>query len=220
MKRKACGIAGFSLVELLVVLAIISILMAMFAATLSKVRQRAMQIAYAEAMRQDRIGRLAEDANIVRREPRPRPGRAACRAAYRQVLKTAKGEGLVTELRYIVRNEAEFRAYWHTLINPAAAAPLEYDGAGNLLARDPEGRVFELPPVPRNAWELVDRYASVPVMWEFLATDMGNTTLTGLACSVVYSDGRIERPSGVLLFIPRIRPVIPATLIMAPLASE
>jgi len=184
---------GFSLVELLVVLAIISILMAMYLSTFSKVRQKAHQIAYVEAMRQRHLGELADGANIAYREPRPRPGRAECRAAYRRTLRTGKNEMLVTELRYVVLDEPEFAAYWHTLIDPDASAPLEYDASGNLLAADPEGNTFSLPPVPNNAWELLDDYPSFAVMWEFLATDMGNTTLTGLNCAVLYTDGHVDR---------------------------
>ena len=38
--------------------------------------------------------------------------------------------------------------------------------------------------------------------------------------SITTRDGRTVRPSARLYFMPRIRPVMPATLIMAPLASE
>ena len=57
---------GFSLVETLVVLAIISILMAIFLPTLVKVLRKAKEVAGKEAVRQHAIGHMADGANTAR----------------------------------------------------------------------------------------------------------------------------------------------------------
>jgi len=184
---------GFSLVELLVVVAIISILMALYMGTLHKAMGKARRVAKEQGHRQEYLGRMADNANIARDSgaqwstPSGGPGRADCRAAYRQKLEDTGS--FATELLYVVKSEEEFRAYWNTVVNPEATDPLTIEG-GVLVAQDPEGNTYLLP-VIRDFHEAAARYGVFPVAWEFLSTDMGNTTLDGIGTSVLYSDGHI-----------------------------
>jgi prepilin-type N-terminal cleavage/methylation domain-containing protein len=180
---------GFSLVELLVVVAIIMLLASMYMVALGRARSKAMQVAAVEAVRQKYIGELASNVNAARRG---RVGditrvREGARKAYRQTLQTGSGPTLVTELRYVVKNEAEFRAYWHTLINPAASEPLELKGQA-LVARDEDGNEYVLPPIDLN----YVKGEVFPLGWEFLSTDMSEMTSGTIGAYVQYSDGHLD----------------------------
>jgi prepilin-type N-terminal cleavage/methylation domain-containing protein len=175
---------GHSLIELLICVTIIGILMALYMPVLAKARRKAVQVAGGEAMRQKRIAKEADGANSVRPPSVDNlPDRDACRNAYLQILQTGKHEIFVTELLYAIDGEAEFAAYWHTLINPSASGPLEFDG-GVLLAKDEVGTEFRLKALGAA---LPD---SGPVLWDFLSTNMADTTMTGLGINVHYADGR------------------------------
>ena len=178
---------GFSLVELLVVVAIIGVLAALLVPALSRARSKAEQVAAVEAMRQKHIGALAKDANA----PWPRdydpPERWDCREAYAHTLETGSGETLVTELLYIVRNEAEFRAYWHTLINPEADDELEFEGS-KLIAHDERGREYKFLPLELHML----KEKAFPVGWEFLSTDMAEMLSGSIGANVIYSDGHVD----------------------------
>ena len=180
---------GFSLIELLVVIAIIMILMAMYMATFAKVRAKAMRVVHSESMRQEYLGREADNANAARRMQTPLPGRAECRAAFRRTLPTSEGDILVTQLLYVVRSDAEFEAYWHTLIDPGASGALEFDGR-RLLARDGDGRQYELQPLEDSFHPNLREV--VPVAWEFLSTHMEDNTTHNLGINVMFSDGHVE----------------------------
>jgi hypothetical protein len=99
-------------------------------------------------------------------------------------------EVIYTVMHYLARNDAEFRAYWHTVINPAQSGPLPLRG-NTLIATDPEGNEYALP-ATTDTHGITVRYGVQPVAWEFVATDLGNTTLHGIGASVLYSDGHVE----------------------------
>ncbi len=177
---------GFSLLETLVCMAIVAILAAMYLPALSKARRKAEEVGVVSSMHQDHIAQMAGDHQGIRASLPPGGGdlRATCRAAYRQAMSDGSGAGtiFVTELRFVVKNEAEFRAYWHTLINPAATEPLEYTSSGALIARDEEGNTFYLGQARDNA----------RMMWEFLSTDLSETSSGTLGTAVRYADGHVE----------------------------
>jgi prepilin-type N-terminal cleavage/methylation domain-containing protein len=174
---------GYSLVETLVVVAIIAILMALYLPTLSKVLRKAEEVAVKEGFRQKNIGRMADNANSAGRDLGPAPGRDECRDAFRQMV----NDVIATEVLYIVENDDEFNAYWHTMINPAASTPLEYTGSGDLLARDEFGDVYELPRVDK----FLDDGPSFPLGWEFISTDLTDTSSGTIGTNVIYSDGHV-----------------------------
>jgi len=183
---------GFSLIELLVVIAIISILMAMYMSTLAKVRGRAKQIAAAEGLRQKALGEMADNVNTGRMAPVSSPvgelpERPACRAAYRQTIQTGWEERVLTELLYAVEDEAQFRAYWHTLINPDNTDDLEFEGT-RLIAKDEDDNTYLLQTVDAAA----ATSAPFPVAWDFLSTAMNEMTIDGLGANVLYSDGHVK----------------------------
>jgi len=180
---------GFTLVELLIVVAIIGILVSMYLSALSRARQKAKQVAAVEAMRQRHIGRLADEANIAwPQEEDEGPDRDECRDAYRQELETGSGTVFVTFLLYEVRSEDEFRAYWHTLIDPEADDELEFRGGG-VVVRDDEDNEFELRVLDENRIRGDELF---PIGWDFISTDMSEMTSGSIGSNVLFSDGHVE----------------------------
>lgn len=177
------GKCGFSLVETLVVMAIIAILMALYLPVLSKAMRKAEEVAVKEGFRQEKIGRMADSANSAGRDLGPAPGRDECRTAFRKQV----NDVIATEVLYIVESDAEFNAYWQTMINPAASTPLEYSRSGNLLARDEFGDVYELPRVDK----FLDEGPPFPLGWEFISTDLTDTSSGTIGTNVLYSDGHV-----------------------------
>ncbi|MBX7258456.1 MAG: type II secretion system GspH family protein [Candidatus Hydrogenedentes bacterium] len=168
---------GYSLLETLICVAIIAILMALQLPVLSRALRKAKEVAVKEGLHQMQIGAMADGGSS-----NTRPDRETCRAAYRQTYE----ESLVTELKYAVHDEAEFAAYWNTLIRPGAIEPLQYTGGGELIAQDGAGTVYYLKPL-----NLGDPPAeTVVVGWEFISTDLSETTSGTLGTNVLYSDGR------------------------------
>ena len=178
---------GFSLVELLIVVAIIGIIASMYMGALGRARAKAKQMANSEAVRQRYLGRLAANANSGGRDEIEMPDRDECREAYRETLDTGSGPTQITFLLYEVRSEEEFRAYWYTLIDPDASEPLEFDGGG-VVARDENGNEYELPVFDENR----TKGELFPIGWEFLSTDMSEMDSGSLGANVLYSDGHME----------------------------
>lgn len=179
---------GFSLVETLVVLAIMLILMALYLPTLSKAMRKAKEVAGKEALRQQAIGRAADVVNSSRPTD-ARPSRDEARNAFRQTLEIGKGDSMiVSELLYIVKNDAEFRAYYHTLLNPANGDPLTYTNGGYLNAYDENNNLYVLPFMET----LGNRNGIYPVGWEYISTDLGDTSSGTLGANVMYSDGHAK----------------------------
>jgi prepilin-type N-terminal cleavage/methylation domain-containing protein len=172
-------ICGFSLVELLVCMAIISILAAMYMVALGKARRKAEEVVVMESFRQDDIGRMAGGGTTTGRDP--------YRDAFRIQKTTSNGPFWATELLCEIEDERAFRAYWNTVINPEAKGELEFRN-GMLVARDERGTEFLLKP-----YTPMGRIgASVPVRWEFLSTDLSETSSGTKGTTVSYSDGHVE----------------------------
>lgn len=180
--------SGHSLIELLVCLAIISILMAMYLPALAKARKQAEGVVVREGFRQEAMGRMAGGANIVGSRYDALPtSRQPYRVAYLHEAGTEKQSVLVTEILCEVGNEAEFRAYWHTVIDPSATEPLEFRD-GRLVARDETGKEYLLGTV--GFQQRVG--GPIPVRWEFLSTNLAETSAGTIGTSVLYSDGHVE----------------------------
>lgn len=178
--------AAFSMIEMLVVIAIISILMAMYLPILSKAKKAAMKAAGVEAMRQGNIGRMADNANIAHPKDGAKPTREQARMAYRQPLDTGKSTIYVTEMLYVVRDDKEFEAYWYTLIDPYADFHLEYDEHGNLLAQDGDGNIVPL--------SMHDSFgAPRPYIWEYISTVGAECSSDEYGTNVMFSDSHVER---------------------------
>ncbi len=174
---------GFSLLELLIVVAIIAILMTMYLATFGKVRSKAVGVAAAEGMRQGKLGRMADDANGKQGPPKY-PTREECRAAFREKI----GDGLhQTRMLYRVSSDHEFEAYYFTLIDRAATDDLVYEHR-RLVAKDRDGNRYLL--TLMGAFN--DDSSYVPVAWEYLSTFMGDMNGTGLGGDVLWGDGHID----------------------------
>jgi prepilin-type N-terminal cleavage/methylation domain-containing protein len=174
---------GFSLIELLVVIAIVSILAMMQVQAGIKALRQARAVATGEAMRQNKIGHMSDNANLGRLSGDTAATRKACRDVFRGMYETGKAEAAVTEVLYALRTDRDFDAYYHTLIDPDATGELVFQD-GKLKAKTGDGAEVLLEP-------LNDRITGVATMWEFLATNMSNMT-TGTNVRVMYNDGHVE----------------------------
>lgn len=173
--------AGFSLVELLVCIGIIGILAGMYLSSLSKAIDKAKGVAVIQAMRNGGGPPVTDsrDPAVIRQE---------CRAAFRFTLTSQKEPIICTRIvRFVVTNVADFRAYWFTLIDPAASGPLKFDADGNLIAKDDKGQERVL-----YMTQLSSRLGTFPTAWEFLSTDLTQTSLKNIGTTVSYSDGHVE----------------------------
>ena len=175
---------GFSLIELLVVIAIISILAMMQVQAGIKAMRQAKAVATGEAMRQKQIGKMSDNANRGRLTGSDSAAaRDACRQVFRDMYETGKAQAAVTEVLYALRNDQDFDAYYHTLIDPDATEELVFEN-GKLKAKTANGTEVLLEP-------LSDRIIGVPTMWEFLSTDMSNMTAS-TNIRVMYNDGHVD----------------------------
>ncbi len=189
----SCLFAGFSLVETLVVLAIVSILTAMVASSLHKAVGLAKETARAEGVRQTSLSIVAEHANEARLAVSPPPNRIACSAAFRQWVGNEDDDAsaLVTQLLYVVKSEDEFEAYYNTLIDPDNDDPLEFQGQ-ILVAEDDDGNTHLLKPI-EDWMNEASRNGRFPVMWEFLSTNLADTNSSRPVLTVAYCDGSTEK---------------------------
>ena len=181
--------SGTSMVETMVVLAIIGMMLAIAVPHYTKAIRLAKDVAADEALRQKNLvpdittfdcssidqGLVGDDYD-----------RACARLAYRQIYDGGKFDFFVTEMLYEVNSDAEFKAYWHTLIGPDESILLEYTVDGSLIVYDAYGEQFILPPITRN----IEAGGTARVLgWEFLSTNMGHMNSTKMGTRVLYSDG-------------------------------
>jgi Tfp pilus assembly protein FimT len=180
--------SGFSMLETLVVLAIIMVLLTLLVPVLTKALRMAKATAAGEEMRSDRVGEMAtaihEGNNPKERTPEEWVQHA--RGMFRREGKGGQTK-LVSDVLFVVANDPEFRAYWHTLLNKQNTQLPEFTRKGHLIAFTPEGERFELLPVEKNS--------SGPahiIRWEFISTRLEETGRMDLGGNVIYSDGRRE----------------------------
>ncbi len=182
---------GFTLVELLVVIAIISIIAAMYASTLIKVREKAKQVVAKEGMRQGNIGRMADSANIARPNRSAPTDDARVRELARTEFRQDVGDDVfVSRPTYLVRNDDEFRAYWHTLLNPENTDPLEFSG-NTLLAKDEAGNTYELLLLDGQL-DSNSAGADAVIAWEYFSTHLGDANTSSIGANVLSINGDIQ----------------------------
>jgi len=179
--------SGFSLLETLVVLAIIMVLFTLLVPVLTRALRMAKRTAAGEEMRSERVGEMA--AAVHEGGPgqmTPEQTVLQARALFRRE-GTAGQKKIVSHLLFSLRDDNEFRAYWHTLLNPANTALPEFTRNGHLIAFTPEGQRHELPPVDAEL-----RAGARIIKWDFISTRLDETGRMDLGGNVVYSDGRLE----------------------------
>jgi len=145
-------------------------------------------------MRQEYIGRVADSANVARPQrtdglPNDTDIREKCRAAFRQTMDNGGRTLIFTEVLCVIRTEAEFRAYWYTLVNPAASGPVTRVDGQSIVVQDENGTAFTLEWRDTDAVRDRDIY---PVIWEFLSTDTRHMSAESLGTTVLFSDGHVE----------------------------
>ncbi len=182
--------AGYSILELLIVVGIISILVFLQLGAMHRVLGKVKNSARAEAIRQAALSREADAVHEgpMRTEP---ANRLECIQAFKQTLDTGKEKIFVSEMLYVVRNGEEFRAYWNTMLNPNALyLPEIVDGV--LIARDPEGNIYRLPALYGSHLDANKAHGLFPIAWDFLSSNLADNTSGELGSEVLYSDGHME----------------------------
>jgi competence protein ComGC len=181
------GRLGFSLLETLVVLAIVMVLLTFLVPVLTKALRMAKRTAAGEEMHSERVGEVA--TAVHEGEPEKlTPEQAVLQARESFHHENAAGQKkIVSHLLFAVKNDDEFRAYWYTLLCPANAALPEFNHHGALIAITPEGHRYELPPVRGK-----ETTTTHIVAWDFISTRLEETGRGDLGGNVVYSDTRIE----------------------------
>ncbi len=182
--------SGFSMIETLVVLAIIMVLMTLLVPVLTKAVRMAKATAAGEEMRVERVGDMARAVHEGKNLPRltPKDWVALARDNF-HLEKTTGQKAIVSRLEFVVTNDLEFRAYWHTLLNKANTQLPEFTRSGELIALTPEGQRFELRRTDGGTRVPGPAY---PVAWEFISTRMEETGRMDMGGNVIYSDGRRE----------------------------
>ena len=178
---------GFSMVETLVVLAIMMVLFTLLVPTLTRAVRMAKRTAEGQEMRSEHVGDIAQAIHERPLRLTPQETISVARSNFRFEDEPGRKK-FITRLLYTVRNDQEFRAYWHTLLNPNNTALPELTRGGELVAFKPEGQRFELLPVHGGTHVPGPAYL---VKWDFISTRLAETGRGEVGGNVVYSDGRV-----------------------------
>jgi prepilin-type N-terminal cleavage/methylation domain-containing protein len=170
---------GFSLVETLVVVAIILILLSIALPRYAKAIRMAKEVSAGEAHHQRMIDRMVdpEKVELVRDE---------ARRAFRQVADAGRHDIAVTEMLCMVRNDAEFEAYYRTLIDPANDELIAIRDGG-LVAKDYAGSEYILKPLFSGEAPPPGNY---PIEWGFVSVEMAHMMVGNRGGTVVYRNGQ------------------------------
>jgi hypothetical protein len=156
----------------------------MYLPALSKARKQAEGVAVNEGLYQNVIANAADGyTSTSPTEANSAALRAEARNVFHTKLGTTQMDVYVTNLMWSAKNEAEFRAYWNTLINPNNTNIIEFRN-GALVAEDESGTEYLLLRI-----DAID--GTYPVSWEFLSSSTSENTSGTLGTNVVYSDGHI-----------------------------
>jgi prepilin-type N-terminal cleavage/methylation domain-containing protein len=179
--------SGHTLIETLVVVAIIAVMLAIALPHYGKAIRLAKQTAADEAKRQEQLVPYGPKFSITP-EMDHWDIRETARSAFRHAIDAGKFDLMVTQPLLKVRTDEEFRAYYYTLIDLNAQGPLDFEG-GSMVVETPEGVEFVL--------QLADAIEPgddepYPIAWDFLSTNMANMSVGSFGVGYVSSDG--ERP--------------------------
>lgn len=180
---------AFSLLEVLVAIAIIGALMLLLLSHLGPAQKVAEERVRKEGFRQLAIHQYSEpDSSGAYFAPF---GCEVTRSAFLQRVTVAGTgqESYITEMKYVVRSQEEFAAYYHTLLDKANTSQLEWQGSA-LVATAPGGGEHLLPPL-LNWVEANKLYGRFPVMWEFVSTNPSEMTASPYRVGVFWSDGSV-----------------------------
>jgi type II secretory pathway pseudopilin PulG len=176
---------GFSMLETLVVLAIIMVLLTLLVPVLTRALRMAKRTAAGEEMHQTVIAQKADEASGGK--PAPLTPQQIIDRARTQFWQEAKGSqaAIYSTPLYVVTSDLEFRAYWYTLLNPENTDVPEFKRDGTLIAYTPEGKRFDLPPV-----DAAGPNSAHPIRWDFVSTRLEETGRGDMGGNVAYADGR------------------------------
>ena len=173
---------AFSLLELLIVVAIIAILMSMYLDVFGKLRQKVNTVVAQEGLHQQKVSTMADTGPSLKLATK-----AQCRAVYRVAIGK---DQYVSRVNYWVTTDEEFRAYYHALLDLQNDKEPEYEG-NHLVAVDPvTGNEHRLLPVS-DAIMNKPTYGFLPVAWEFYSTHPEDMNRGDYKLEVLYADGRI-----------------------------
>ncbi len=178
---------GFSLIEVLVVLAIILVLLTLLVPVLTQALRMAKRTAAGEEMHSEQVGEMATAIHEGGPEKLTSEQAVLQARAYFRREGQAGQKKSVSHLLFAVQDDDEFRAYWNTLLNPSNAALPEFTRGGQLIATTPEGHRYELPPADSEM-----RGPARIAKWDFLSTRLEETGRMDLGGNVVYTDGRVQ----------------------------